>query len=488
MPAPRLLELPGLLELPSPRVGLPGIGGNPAALPDEIDSSWTQLFFGTGGVAGSYHRPLDPPSVNSSGTSLAGWRRIGARIAAIGRVAVERESLGGGSYSAFVGPYGSSPFVPTDTNRPSLGRTIVTLEGAEGTSFGDWRLGVAVGYRAQENSSSRSAAAQVGRSSSAGLTLGAERAISSRARVGVYGRALQSSETVNLVADPQTVRVYVLDGFVNVPPADFNVALPAFLRREDRAASTWGADVTCLAFGASWMGYAERQSLAERQFSSVFAANPPTNRWHTSGYAVGGSAQRTVRGARATVSADWSVQRGDADRAETTTGGYRADASRLALAAAVRYAPNVSPWTLETSLSVGRDRLTATDNAARITTDITAWMPGVAVEVARRVSDRLTIGVAYGRLLYTPDADVPSPARRGTAYTLLLAPAIEVAAATARADQGGITARWITAARVVSFRVWASGTNPVHAPDATVPLPPGSRTTWGISTSLESVR
>jgi hypothetical protein len=115
-------------------------------------------------------------------------------------------------------------------------------------------------------------------------------------------------------------------------------------------------------------------------------------------------------------------------------------------------------------------------------------MPGVAAEVARRVSDRLTIAAAYGRLQFTPYADVPSPARRGKAYTMLVAPAIEVAAATARADQLGLTARWRTFAGMASFRAWRSSTSPVNRPIASVPLPLGDRTSWGFAMSVEPVR
>jgi hypothetical protein len=488
MPAPRLNELSRLLELPTPRTGVARISGNPAVLPDEIDTAWTQLVVSTNGVGGSYHRPLDPGSVSSAGTSLAGWRRLGAHIAAIGRVAVEHDDLSSGSYSAFATPYGSSPFVPADTNRPTLGRTIVTLEGAEGIALGDWRLGVAAGYRAQANSSSQSSATQVGRASFSGLSLGAARALGSSARVGLYVRGLQRSETVDLVANPATVRAYPLDGYTSPDPADYIAALPPFLRRADRSATVWGANVEHQAFGASWDAYVEQQSLQERQLSDVFASYPPTDHWRANGYAIGGSAQRTVRGVLATVSADWSAQRGDAERAVPNNGAYRADASRLALAAEARYAPDVSRWNFAAVLSLGRDQQKATDDAARMTSDIVAWTPGASAEIARRVNDRLIVSLGYARSQFTPIAGVPSPVNRGTAYTQLVAPAIEVGAATASADQGSVTARWRTGAGVVSFRVWGSSMRPVSRPDASVPLPNGNRSSWGLAMSLEPAR
>lgn len=488
MPLPRLPAMPRLLEWPVLRAGVQGIGVNPAALPDALDSTWAQVVVSSGSVGGTYRRPLDPDKVTARGISLSGWRRIGARTAAIGRVAVERDGLGSGSTSAFVAPYGSSPFVPADTNRPPLDRTIITLEGAEGTSLGGWHVGVAVGHRAQENSSSRSTAAQVGRASSTGVTLGVDHALGSRVRVGVYGRGFQSSESVNLAAAPRTVRVYVLNGFINVPPSDFTVALPSFLRREDRSASALGANVAGTARGASWQAHVERQSLWARQFSAVLNANPPTDRWQTHGYALGASAQRILRGLQATVSADWQAQQGDADRADTAALRYQADASRMTLTTELRTVPSASRWSFATLLSVGRDAWTANDAAARISADIAAWLPAGSAELARRLNERWSVAVAYGRAQYTPFASVPSPARRGAAYSLLLAPAIEVAAATAHADQAGLTACRSTASGTLSLRLWTSSTSAAQAADVNIPLPRGSRTTWGVSMILGPAR
>ncbi|MEP6999329.1 MAG: DUF6850 family outer membrane beta-barrel protein [bacterium] len=486
MPTSRLAELPRQFELAPARLGVPRITENPAQLPDEIDSAFTQVVFSTNGVTGAYRRPLDPVSVNTIGTSLAGWRRIGGALAAIGRVAVDRDALSDGSYSAFVAPYGSSPFVPADTNRPALGRTIVTLEGGEGVVLGSWRLGIAAGYRGQENSSTQSSASQIGRASSNGVALGAVRAFGSRARVGLYGRRLQSSETVNLIANPQTVRVYALDGYVSAEPADFSVAFPAFLRRADRTATAWGTDVAGRALGTSWSAYLERQSLHERQVSTVLTSNPPTDRWSTSGGALGAAVQRTIRGLSATLRADWRAQKGDADRASTSAGAFRSDASQLALVSELLYASSVSPWNFAATLSLDRDQQSATDDAARITTDIIAWMPGISGEVARRVSDHLTIALGYGRSQFTPSASVPSPVNRGTGYTLLLAPAIEFAAVASHTDQGVVTARWRTRAGFVSIRAWASSMQPNSRADASVLLPTGSRSSLGCAVSVAS--
>ena len=488
MPTPQLTEFPRLLDTPALRVGIPRISANPARLPDEIDSSWTQVVLSTHAVSGSYHAPLEPTDVSSRGISLAGWTRVGARTAAIGRVAVASEALRSGTYSAFATPSVSSPFAPADTNRPALAQTLVTLEGAEGISLGVWRLGIAAGYHATERGSTQSTAAQIGRASSTGLSLGAARALGANSTAGFYARELQSSETVNLIANPQTIRVFMVDGFVNAQSADYSVAVPPFLRRADRAASALGTDISGRAVGGSWEVYLERQSLAEHQISELLSPNPATDHWRSSGIALGSSVQSTMLGLLATVRADWTSQRGEADRAGTTTGAYRSDASRLTLAGDIGFSSADSGWMVASTLSLGRDAQAATDDAARASTDIVAWMPGLSLEVGRRVSDKLTVALSYGRFQFTPYADIPSPDNRGKGYTLLVAPAIELASATARADQFGATGRWRAGSGSLSMRVWASSMRPLSRPVTYLPLPLGNRAAWGLTMSAEPAR
>jgi len=241
MPMPRVSPLQQLIELPPPRLGLSWTGGNPAGLPDEIDSAWTRLSFASGNISGTYHTPLEADNVKSFGTSLIGWRRIGSRAAAIGRVVVEHETVRG-AYGAFATPLASSPFVPADTNRPVLARPMVALEGAEGMTLGSWRLGVSAGYAAAQDNSAHSAAALDGRSTTTGVTAGIARALTSVWRAGAYGRWLEASESVDLSGNPGDVRVYPLDGYVNVESADYNPLTAPFLRRADRNGLYSGAE------------------------------------------------------------------------------------------------------------------------------------------------------------------------------------------------------------------------------------------------------
>ncbi len=481
LPRPGSPESPRLLELPAPRVGLAWSAGNPAGLRDDIDSAWTHFVVASGAVSGSYRRPLDPASAATAGTSLSAWRRVGARLAAVGRVSVERETIDDGTAAAFINPYGSSPFVPADTNRPALRRPIVTIEGGEAIALKRWRIGVAAGFRLLENNSSRSAASLLGRASSAGLTLGVSRRLGAHTQFGAHGRRLVGSESVNLVANPRTVRVYALDGLVSVDPGDFSVGLPPFFRRAERSGNAIGADASGRTFGATWSAYARWQTYDERQLFAV-ATNAPVDHWRTTGYAAGGAAQRVVRRMLATLRVDWSSQRGDAERATTAGGSYAADASTLALAADLRYANADTPWRWGVTLAVGRDAQAVNDRSARMTTDIAAWAPSVAAEVGRAVSERMTLVAGYGVAGYTPYAGVPSPADRGRAYRTLIAPALEMAAAAARSDRATVGGRWRVGrrGREMTLGAWRESTRPLSRRDPEIPLPRGSRSFWGV--------
>jgi len=487
LPTPRVPQLPQLIELTSPRLGLSWTAGNPAGVPDEIDTAWTRLRVAAGNGSGSYHAPIDPDNVKSVGTSLMGWRRLGSRAAAIGRVAVEHETVGG-AYGAFATPLPSSPFVPTDTNRPALSRPVVTLEGAEGIALGSCRGGASAGYRAAENTSGHSPAALDGRSTTTGLSVGIARVLARGWRAGAHGRWLQSSESVDLTANPADVRVYSIDGYVNVDPADYTPLTSAFLRRANRYGSAFGIGLAGDLLGATVTSFAEAQWMNESQISAVVSEHPPTDRWRTTGFAVGGAAQRSFGGVVATIDAGWRTQRGDGRPAVDSTLQFEASASRLWTAAELRYGPSDSSWCGSGSVSIERDQQVANDYLAQAGTDVTAWMPNAAVEVSRRVSRTLSISGAAGLAQYTPYATLPQPQGRGAAYGTLIAPAIEIAAATARSELASVAARFTRRGNAVSIRLWRTSTAPIVARVPLVPLPLGTRTTWGVTMSIASAQ
>lgn len=484
MPIPRVSSLPQLTELPSPRLGLSWTSGNPAGLPDEIDPAWTRLSLAGGNVSGTYHTPLDADNVKSFGTSLIGWRRLGSRAAAIGRVVVEHESVRG-AYGAFATPLASSPFVPADTNRPALARPTVTLEGAEGMTLGSWRLGVSAGYRAAQDNSAHSAAALDGRSTTTGVTAGIARAMTSGWRAGAHGRWLNASESVDLNGNPGDVRIYPLNGYVNVESADYNPLTAPFLRRADRDGSALGLGFAGELLGATVTSFAEGQWMDERQISAVVAEHPPTDHWRTSGLSLGVSAQRYFGTLLARIDGTWRTQRGDGRRAADSTSSFRANANRLWTAGELRYAAGDSSWSGGALFSLERDQQEANDFLAGAATNITAWVPNAAVELSRRLSPSFSISTGVGVAQYTPFATLPQPEGRGAAYDNLIAPAIEIAAATARSAEASLGARFRRRHDTMSIRLWRTTTTPVVNRSPLIPLPAGTSSAWVLSVSFE---
>lgn len=487
MPLPRVSPLPQLIELPPPRIGLSWTSGNPAGLPDEIDTAWTRLSLAAGTVSGSYHTPLDADEVKSFATSLIGWRRLGSRAAAIGRVVVEHEAIRG-AYGAFATPLASSPFVPADTNRPALARPTVTLEGAEGITLGSWRLGVSAGYRAAQDNSAHSAAALDGRSTTTGVTAGIARALKSGWRAGACGRWLNASESVDLSGNPGDVRVYPLSGYVNVESADYTPLTAPFLRRADRDGGAFGLGLAGEFLGATVTSFAEAQRMNERQISAVVSEHPPTDRWRTFGFFAGASAQRYFGSLLARIDGTWRTQRGDGRRAADSASTFRANANRLWAAGELRYAAGDSSWDAGALFSLERDQQEASDDLAGAATDVTSWLPNAAMELSRRVSPSVSIFGGIGVAQYTPFATLPEPQGRGAAYDNLIAPAIEVAAATARSAQVAVGVRLRRRYDAMSIRLWRASTAPIVGRSPLIPLPAGSSTAWGVNVSFEPGR
>jgi hypothetical protein len=361
---------------------------------------------------------------------------------------------------------------------------MVTLEGAEGMTLGSWRLGVSLGYRAAQDNSAHSAAALDGRSTTTGVTAGIARALMAGWRAGAYGRWLEASESVDLSGNPGDVRVYPLSGYVNVESADYNPLTAPFLRRADRDGSAFGLGFVGEFLGAAITSFAEGQWMNEGQISAVVSEHPPRDHWRTTGFSVGGSAQRFFGPVVATIDASWRTQRGDGRRADSTS-TFRADANRLGTGAELRYAAGDSSWSGGTFFSLERDQQKANDYLADATTNITAWLPNAGAELSRRVSPSFSISVGVGVAQYTPFATVPEPQGRGAAYDNLVAPAIEIAAATARSAQAALTARFRRHHDAMSIRFWRTTTAPIVGRSPLIPLPAGTSTTWAVSVSFE---
>ena len=228
--------------------------------------------------------------------------------------------------------------------------------------------------------------------------------------------------------------------------------------------------------------------MDERQISAVVSEHPPTDHWRTSGVSVGASAQRYFGSLLARIDGSWRTQRGDGRRAADSTTTFLANASRLWTAGELRYAAGDSSWGGAALFSLEQDQQEATDYLAGATTDITAWLPNVTVELSRRLSSSFSLSGGVGVAQYTPFATLPEPQGRGAAYDNLIAPAIEVAAATARSAQISLGARFRRRHDTMSIRFWRTSTAPSVARSPLIPLPIGASATWGASVSFEPGR
>jgi hypothetical protein len=477
LPAPTAPVALRMLDVPAPRLGLAWSASNPAGFVDDIEQAWTQFGVASHGQSGSYRSKLQPPSVAVLTATLKGWRRIGSRSAVIGRVAVERSTVGAGDEAILIAPDPASPFVPSDTNAPQSSRTRVTLEGAQSIQFGVWRVGIALGYEGMADHAEHSTAAIVRRAASGGATLGFARTLGRVGTIGVAARHISRTETANVFADPRTVRVYPLDGLVGVDPQDYSLAVAPFFRRVDRQGDSFSINAASGGDGVRWSSYASVDRNQEGQIS-VISTSAPVSRWRTTGFAIGGVAARTVHAVRALVSADFSSQRGDADRSLANAGPYAANASAVSLASDVRWTPIESRWSIGMRVGMDRDYQHVEDAAARATTDVTAWQPQADLEIVRRVNTSWSWSAGFGTFGFAPNATFPSPMGRSAAYQELIAPMLEISAATARTSRASVSVRGRRGGSDIVARVVWSATSAVQRAVGASLLPSGSRSQW----------
>lgn len=483
LPGAITFNAPGMLELPKPVVGQSWSARNPAAFVDDIREPYTRLTLGAHGVQGTYRVATNPARFSAFAGEYGGWRRLQSRSAVIGRVAVERAIQAAGEQAVLIAPDLSSPFVPADTNAPPTARTRVILEGGQSVQLGRWRLGVALGYEGMSDNAERSTIGVVRRSAVGGASAGVALTIGMAGRVGLSARRISRNETANIFANPGTARLYLLDGFVNVKAQDYVLEAPPFFRRADRSGNALSVDASGLLWSAAWSGWVGYESTDERQVGAV-ATNTPVQRWGTAGYDGGAAVQRTFGELLVSAVATGKIQRGETERPSATARQFEADANRLTLISDVRWTPQRPAWAAAATIQVGRQWQRATDRAARTSTDITAWSPGVSVELAREASNSWSYSAGVGVGFYTPYATIPSINGRSASYLTLVASALELAAAPARTNTLSFTVRWRrTASTVVMRTSWCSTAATQRAIDA-IYLPQGYRAQWTVALSL----
>src|ERR1019366_6815630 len=144
------VAMPSLL-MPAPKVGLFWSAANPAAIPWDVNDSLVDMTAAHSAQSGTYRRPLDPQGAQLSQLSGTGWQPVGTRGALVGRVIFDRNTNNGGTRSDVNDPYGSTPFVLTDTSTSAVRQSRARLEGAGGWRLGNWGIGTALGYDTQNS-------------------------------------------------------------------------------------------------------------------------------------------------------------------------------------------------------------------------------------------------------------------------------------------------------------------------------------------------
>jgi len=453
---PRLLPsasdaLP-LLLLPTPKVGLFWLAGNPGALPAEVGPEYSSFMGARFGQSGDYRRPLDPGGDDLTQVSALSWQPIGRRAAAIGRIVVDQELQDPGTYADQAQPYTSNPFAVTDTAQSPMRRIRLRMEGAAGARVGAWGLGGALGYESRDDYTRHAAFIRFDRQVTPAATLGLTRTFGDSGLVlGIHGRWSGGAETVNMNRLTEPGRVYQLEGYADVPALDVDT----YYRRMERDEVSGGGGASGTLAGARWVVFGEAARYREGLWSATGTDNPPKDHWQTHAWSLGAAVQRRL-GSQwlVTLQGRYTALTGNGDLvADSGAVVFRAGEHALSGSAEVRLLPTADGWTGVAVFSLVTDRRRRTDSVADIWTDLKTLTPGIAVEAGRTVLRRLFVSAGAAYAMYSPNGTFPEPLARGTAYQTMIAPEIEVEATEASVYALSLSLRWQVRD---GMAVWAS--------------------------------
>lgn len=475
LPVPRASSL---LLLPAPRVGRAWSVGDPSGVVRDARDRWGTGMLAAEGASGEYRRPLDAERSTLGRLALLGWQPLGERGGATGRVVIDQWSDGPASSGNAVWPYATSPFVVTDSTAPDMRTQRARLEGAIGWEVRGWLAGVAAGYEALDTRSESTPFPRLGRLGAPAVTASVGRAVWG-VEVGAFARWQQADETLTLVPLITGGTVWQLEGYAE--PDRRAISGAPYLRRSDRQARTWGASASGTVLAARWVLGAEVGSRDER-YTSQRAAAPPTDAWDAEGTRVVAALQRGAWRERLLVTArgEYASLEGSGRRNDLPGDVFRAEESRWRGVLDVRTASTASAWRAALALSTAREARQRADFTASRIVVTEGWTPGVAAEVARRLSSGTDVALGAGMAAGVVSASVPGPATAGAVYRRLVAPAVAYEASPGRALGGDVSVRQrIGAGRAAWVNVGFEQRTPTGAG---APLrPAGSRTGWRVA-------
>ena len=440
---------PGGLLLPPPRIGLFWTAGNPGALQRELSDTLTDFGISLRHESGSLRRPLDPGATSQRRANAVGWMPLNDRVAVLGSVALDQENLDPGSHADVIEAYPTSPFVTLDTAASATRNTGARLEGAVGTRFGSWGVGMALGYDALERETVNAGLVRRSRRAVPGATVGLTKDIG-RIRLGPYARWHSSAETVYLIEQSGEGLVIQLEGLRDVQPLDI---LSSYYRRIEETTPTVGWSLG----GGSWTLYAERTWLRQR-LTRQEADNPASDMWNADAWSAGGAYQRSLGTRRLfTLDLRYTKLRGAGDLALDSTGViFRANESAIVGSAEVRVLPDSTRLAVVIGLQVRWEHRLRDALTVPIAAEVTGLTNSVTVQLGHQLSPRVFGTATLGTASYSANSSYPAPGGLGATYQTYELPEYDLASRPAHPLLADIGVRWTVSGRT-SLWFTASG-------------------------------
>ena len=472
-----------LLDAPAPRVGQLWSTGTPAALAREAEDAWGEIRFRGGGDVGAYRRPLDARDHRAVQLSALRWQPLGERSGVAGRVVADETISDVGSLATYLVRHSPDPFVFTDTTTPPMRHVRVRLESAYGWRAGPWAIGAGLGLEMSDDRTRKARAARLGRASAPALSFGLLRVLSDAGlSVSAFGRWAEANENSRIALPGGIVtEVVELDGLGDPEPR--RAAGPSIVARNvGRNNYAVGGGLAGRMGQWHWVVHGEREHLDNVHVGSRLTDEVP-NRWEAKGWRVGLDALGRAGPLRAVVSARYAALDGNAFRRDLEGQGaiFRARQRTFTGFVDLRAAAADSVWIAGLRVSIGRKTRLRRDFLVQVTEDIADASPGVSLEAARWLSERVALSVGGSFSRYDPSGTIPDSGIFGRIQPELVAPELALHATAARAYAASATvlahlARGTTL--VVRGRFDRSG------PVDSIPGVGAERSLWSISAGV----
>ncbi|MCY3705146.1 MAG: hypothetical protein OXH08_06515 [Gammaproteobacteria bacterium] len=472
-----------LLDAPAPRVGQLWSTGTPAALAHEADDAWGEIRFRGGGDDGEYRRPLDARNHRALQLSALRWQPLGERSGVAGRVVADETTSDVGSPAIYLVRHSPDPFVFTDTTTPPMRHVQVRLESAYGWRTGPWAIGAGLGLEMSDDRTRKARAARLGRVSAPALSLGLLRVLSdSGLSVSVTGRWAEANENSRIALPGGIVtEVIELDGLGDPEPR--RATGPSVVGRNvGRNSYALGGGLAGRLGKWHWLVHGEREHLENVHVGSRLTDEVP-NKWEAKAWRVGLDALGRAGPLRAMVSARYAALDGDAFRRDLEGQGaiFRGRQRTFTGFVDLRATDANSVWIAGLRVSVGRRTRLRRDFLVRVTEDIMDVSPGLSVEAARWLSERVALSLGGSFSRYEPSGTILDSGIIGRLQPELVAPELPFHATAARAYAASAT---VLAHLPQGMMLVARGRFDRSGPVDPVPGVGAERSLWSISAGV----